>query len=389
MNKLNIKQLEGVLYHILSTNKILEEQGKNPISVEIVGEAGIGKTSLVKQIAAKHNLPFIKLNLAQTEELGDLVGFPIKQYEMSDGNQIEWITEVHVEEYTSKGFHSTGEQRMSYCPPEWIVGQEDGGILLLDDYSRSHPRFIQATMELIENQQYLSWKLPKGWTIILTSNPNNGEYLVTSLDEAQATRYLSFNLQFDINCWAEWAELNSVDNRAINFLLMHSELVTDKVNSRAITNFFNAISTIPHFEQELDLITLIGSGSVGNEFVDLFLQFISQKLDKLPTIEFLMTAEEKTVCDTLKKLLYKNGDENEYQSDIASVLITRLINWLIIGVESKQLPTAQIKQCRERIEAIVKNDLISRDLVHHLVSSLFKNHRNSFKELTRNLEAYL
>ena len=88
---------------------------------------------------------------------------------------------------------------MSYSPPEWISGKEDGGILLLDDWNRADIRFIQAVMELVDRQEYISWKLPKNWHIILTANPDNGDYLVSSIDNAQKTRFISTILQFDLH----------------------------------------------------------------------------------------------------------------------------------------------------------------------------------------------
>ena len=63
-------------------------------------------------------------------------------------------------------------------------------------------RFQQATMTLIETGEYISWKLPKNWTILLSSNPDNGEYLINVMDIAQKTRFISVKLKFDIDCWA-------------------------------------------------------------------------------------------------------------------------------------------------------------------------------------------
>ena len=54
----------------------------------------------------------------------------------------------------------TGKNRMSYCAPEWISDKKEGGILLLDDWNRADMRFIQAVMELVDRQQYISWSLP-------------------------------------------------------------------------------------------------------------------------------------------------------------------------------------------------------------------------------------
>lgn len=241
---LNVNETKTFLKHIISNNRYLQNQNKPPVSVEVVGESGIGKTSTIIQLAEELDLHFVKLNLAQIEELGDLVGFPIRQFELClDDNHI-WVDEHAIEEYTKMGYKFTSKNRMSYCPPEWISGKSTGGILLLDDWNRADIRFIQAVMELIDRQQYISWKLPKDWHIILTSNPDNGEYLVNSIDNAQKTRFISVDLKFDIKCWGEWAENNQIDNRCINFLLKHPELVSDKINSRSITTFFNSISSL-------------------------------------------------------------------------------------------------------------------------------------------------
>ena len=79
---LNIDDLKGFVNHIIQNNRFLQEQGKPPVAVEVVGESGIGKTSTIVELAKENNLNFVKLNLAQIEELGDLVGFPVRQFQM-------------------------------------------------------------------------------------------------------------------------------------------------------------------------------------------------------------------------------------------------------------------------------------------------------------------
>ena len=132
-------------------------------------------------------------------------------------------------------------------------------------------------MELVDRQTYISWTLPKDWHIILTANPDNGDYMVNSVDAAQKTRYITANLKFDIDVWARWAEENEIDTRCINFLLMHPELVTQETNARSISTFFNSISSIKKFEDQLPLIQMIGEGSVGNEFASMFTTFIKRQ----------------------------------------------------------------------------------------------------------------
>jgi hypothetical protein len=42
-------------------------------------------------------------------------------------------------------------------------------------------------MQLIVAQETLSWSLPKGSSVVLTSNPDDGDYMVTAADDAQKT----------------------------------------------------------------------------------------------------------------------------------------------------------------------------------------------------------
>jgi hypothetical protein len=175
---LNIDELKGFVGHIITNNRFLQSQGKLPVAIEVMGESGIGKTSSIIDIAKANNLNFKKLNLSQIEELGDLVGFPVRQFQMYKETKViptsmdlnittahrmnasgeianidnattkkigAWVDELAVNEYLKNGYKMTGKNRMSYCPPEWIADKKDGGILLLDDWNRADKQIIQAT----------------------------------------------------------------------------------------------------------------------------------------------------------------------------------------------------------------------------------------------------
>ena len=376
---INVNELKDFLGHIISNNKFLQEQGKSPVSVEVIGESGIGKTSAIIQLAKEQNLSFVKLNLAQIEEIGDLVGFPIRQFEVEMNNEKTWVDEHAFDEYMKLGYQSTGLNRMSYCPPEWISGKEEGGILLLDDWNRADVRFIQAVMELIDRQQYISWTLPKNWHIILTANPDNGDYLVNSIDNAQKTRFISVNLKFDIDCWGKWAEENDIDGRCINFLLMHPELVTTDVNSRSVSMFFNSISSIKSFDDSLPLIQMIGEGSVGPEFSSLFTMFINNKLDKMISPENIFKQDEKYVMSTLKSLV---GKDSKYRADIASTLSTRIVNYLDLYAKNNPVE----KDTINRISKLVTEEIFTTDICYNMVKSIYNNNMGKFKTMIMDKE---
>jgi hypothetical protein len=381
---LNVNELKQFLNHIIENNRFIQSQGKTPVSIEVIGESGIGKTSAIIQLAEELDLNFIKLNLSQIEEIGDLVGFPIRQFEITNSKETIWVDENSYDGYVKLDYKPTGQNRMSYCPPEWISGKEKGGILLLDDWNRADMRFIQAIMELIDRQQYISWMLPQDWHIILTANPDNGDYLVSSIDNAQKTRFISIQLKYDVDCWAKWAEENHIDGRCINFMLMHPELVTTDINSRSVSMFFNSISSIKSFENSLPLIQMIGEGSVGPEFSSMFNMFINNKLDKMISPQNIIEQDEKYVLNTLKSII---GKDDKYRADIASILSTRIINYL--DFFSKNNPIE--KEIVNRISKIINEKIFTNDICYNMVKLIYNNNPNKFKTMMmdKNLVQYI
>ena len=377
---LNIDELQDFVGHIITNNRHLQAGGKKPVAIEVVGESGIGKTTSIMDMTSKHNLDFVKLNLAQIEELGDLVGFPIKQFQMwteKEGKKIgKWVDEVAVNDHSKLGWQTTGKSQMSYSAPEWIADKKAGGVLLLDDWNRADTRFIQACMELVDRQTYISWTLPKDWHIILTANPDNGDYMVNSTDPAQKTRYITANLKFDINVWARWAEENAMDTRCINFLLMHPELVTQETNARSISTFFNCISSIPKFEDQLPLVQMIGEGSVGNEFASMFTTFINNKLDKLVTPREIVTGD----VEVLGQLRECIGKDDSYRADIASLLATRVANFSVAFSKTDTVT----QKVQERLIKLCTSDYFTDDLKYLVVRTIFNGNKAKFNKMMMN-----
>jgi len=385
---LNVKESKEILKYIFENNRHLQKGGKAPVSIELISDAGIGKTSIVQQIASELGLHFVKLNLAQIEELGDLVGFCLKEFEVCKDDTCSWIPEHALDQYLKAGYTFTNNKRMSYAAPEWIADKPEGGILLLDDAWRADPRFIQACMELISRQEYISWKLPKNWHIVLTNNPNDGEYSVNEIDEAQRTRFISFGLKFDEKCWAEYAESVGIDGRCINFLLLHPEVVIDPTtgqikkgcNPRSMETFFNSISSIEDFAEtkSLGLIQMIGEGCIGPEATSMFTTFIHNKLDKLVTPEFIMSKPFELVTETLQELC---GDlkKGNYRPDIASTLSIRVANYSLNYSKENKIT----KEFIDRVENLVTKHLFGQDLSFKLAVSLYTGDSVKFRELAR------
>lgn len=71
MKEITLGEFSKILNYLLDNNKRLIDNNDTPIAVCLEGEAGIGKTSVVEQIAKSRGMTFAKINLAQIEETGD------------------------------------------------------------------------------------------------------------------------------------------------------------------------------------------------------------------------------------------------------------------------------------------------------------------------------
>ena len=376
--QLNVNELKDFIKHMVNNNQHIQKEGKVPVAVNIEGDAGLGKTSAIMQLGSELQMQVVKLNLSQLEELGDLVGFPVKEFEIQNAEgKSKWINEAQIAAAQKAGFKIVNK-RMSHAAPEWIQGKTEGGFLILDDYTRADARFMQATMEILDRQEYVSWKLPKNWHVILTTNPDNGDYNVTSLDVAQKTRFISVELKYDSDVWAKWAEKANIDGRCINFMLMNPELVTQRVNPRAITTFFNAISSVPKFEDSLPLIQMIGEGSVGADFSSMFTMFINNKLDRIISPVDILTKDEQYVMNSLTNAV---GKDDEFRADISSVIATRVINYSLALADKGAVG----KPIIDRIAKLTTDcDAFTDDLRYYMVKEIVNGNKVKFSQLMMN-----
>lgn len=344
------------------------------------------KTSMVDSIAKELDYNYVKLNLSQLSDPSDLVGWPCKEHYACKDNECAWISAELISEYLKAGWTITEETRMGYAIPMWLKSLDPtkGTILNLDDWNRTTPAIAQAVMEIICRQEYISWKLPKYTTIIMTENPNDGSYNVNDSDEAVMSRYMKFDVRFDIDSWARWAETQELDNRVINFLISYPEIMNENkqhkhpVNARNYVMFGNTISGIKNWEdpKSLAFILQIASGSFlddkDNIIGGLFTTFVANKLDKLISPEDMLLKPWNTIKPQIKKCVYDDNDQ--YRPDVASILHTRLLNYSIYYFEKGGGKTDVVQ---DRLIELIdssedENKLFSEDLIFDIVRTLIK-----------------
>lgn len=352
------------------------------------------KTSLIEQIASEIGANYIKKNLSQMSDPGELCGWPIKEHYVCKNDECRWITAELIESYSKAGWEISEETRMSYAIPEWIksIDPNKPTILNLDDINRSSTTVLAAVMELISRQEYFSWKLPPNSTVVLTANPEGGDFNVTEIDEAIKTRMLNFNIKFDKYDWAKYAEEKGYNNQAINFMLLYGDELIDrskarqsKINARNYTMFINTISSIDDWSKPKNLafILQIASGCFLDEddiVGGLFTTFIANKLDKLPSPEDLINKDWNDIKKTLESQLY---DKDKYRADVASVITTRFINYSLLYLSQSG---SKIDIIIDRILKIVDNEklLLTEDLIFGLIKTLNKYYPGKCSKLLLN-----
>jgi hypothetical protein len=204
---------------------------------------------------------------------------------------------------------------------------------------------------------------------------------VTTLDTAQKTRFININMKFDIDVWAQWAEKDKLDTRAINFLLFNPELITERYNARAFVTFFNAIATIEDFEKNLPMIQMLGEGAIGPEASTLFTAFINNKLDKIVSPKDLIThTNESYVIGLLNDSVNVAGN---FRADISSVIATRVINFCSALADSNKVDQAVINRL---IKLTTDCDGFNDDLKYYIIKELIGNHKVKFAKLLNNIQ---
>lgn len=386
--KKTANQAKNLMRGIIKTNIALAERGKTPLAVELLGEPGVGKTSICRQVADEFGMDFVKLNLSQFDDLGDFVGFPIRSFEMEKDGEKKWIFDNASAGFEKAGWNFTGLTRTENCPPAWLAGKQKPIMLLLDDWTRAQPRFQQAMMELIHCQTYGDNTLPKGSTILLTSNPDNGDNKVNPIDSAMRTRFGTIEVGFDVKEWAEWAEFNEIDGRCINFFLMNPEVYNPNAqlgdsegkrsNPRSITMFFESLSLLENFDtpENRDIISEYGDMYVNTYVSGIFLRFISEGLDKLSSPEEILEGNFEQVVDKLKHDFCPN---KQFMASIASVVAFRIENFIKKMASEGKVQEAWVDRIGDLIKLEDKN-LFPKDIRFDIAKSVFSSDKNAFKK---------
>lgn len=368
--------LQKFLEREMAMNRFNFEHGRRRRVPCIWGAPGIGKTDVVKAFEKKGYV--VKhVPLAQFEEMGDLNGIPQEYQDKESG---EWMTRT--------------------CPPEWAPELARDGekvILLADDFNRSDPRILKGTMQLIQDYGLVSWQLNQpDWHIIATANPEGGLNDVTPLDPAQVSRFTHITLKVEgedgVRAWAEWANDNEVDERAITFLLQNPGMLfggTDRRNPRTWTQAFDVMRLIPDAgpgkpipKEQAEMMQLHIEACVDRDAANAFAVFMTKGIMELVEPELILNDLEH-VMPKLKALSGENG--KKARVDCLFAIFERLFLYIKSNRFAVEAGKEETRKQGANFCRLMASDLYGKDMRWAIVRRLLHCDSEETKQKTRTL----
>lgn len=256
--------------------KLIEQN----VAVFLWGAPGIGKSSIVKQIAQEKEIGFIDLRLALMDPT-DLKGIPFYD---KDAHQALW------------------------APPSFLP-REGEGILFLDELNSAPPSVQASAYQLILDRKIGEYELPQGWSIVAAGNREGDKGVTYKMGAPLANRFVHFEMQIGVDDWCDWAYKNKIDESIIGYISYKNEhLFTfdakDLQKSFATPRSWEYVDKI--LKSNLDEMLLLESlsGAVSKEVAVGFLGFkkVHAKLPDLAKILGTGSGEYADEVDVLYAL---------------------------------------------------------------------------------------
>ena len=259
----------------------------------VVGESGIGKTALAKQLAKDNNwgLVVVDGNLLKEGEIGGLPTIQSYISVDSDGRKIEKKTTVYavhtklreIDEEISKGK---------------IV------LLFIDEINRCEHTVQQELMNLILNREINGYKLNDNVKILAAMNPSSKygsdfDYQVVDMDAAQENRFVWLNMEPDYTQWLSWAMDSGIEQKVIEFISTFPEYL-HKINEddvRATPRSYERVSKAYKIYKEnkesipRNVFLNVIKGNVGKVIGEEFVNFVESDYNLLISYEDIFSKE--------------------------------------------------------------------------------------------------
>lgn len=156
----------------------------------IWGHRGMGKSSLVHQIAVENGWGFIDLRCSQLEA-SDVRGLPnpgedgrthyLPPADMPVGDMT--LTEIEAELGEVPKDSDIEAERQYYIKLQEMQRRFQRGILFIDEVNRAQDDVLQAVFQLVLDRRVGQYVLPPGWCVVAAGNFMEG-YMVSGFNDA-------------------------------------------------------------------------------------------------------------------------------------------------------------------------------------------------------------
>lgn len=257
-------------------SKVLPVYYGKSIPVMVHGTMGIGKSSIIKQVA-KGIAKDIKLGFIEGEPDGeDKFGFidvRISQLEPSDLRGLPDIRGSNEEAVTK------------WITPNWLPkNPKSKGILFFDELNLAPPSIQASAYQLVLDRRIGDYKLPDGWVIMSAGNTSSDKANVYDLPAPLANRFTHLDLQVPSKDeWVNWALKNDIDANILSFLSFKPSYLykfdrNNKDKAFATPRSWEYVSKLIKDVNTLEEKEILIASAVGNAIAVEFMAFI--KLQK-------------------------------------------------------------------------------------------------------------
>jgi len=247
------------------------------VAVFLWGAPGIGKSSIVKQIAEQKNIGFIDLRLALMDPT-DLKGIPFYD---KDAHQALW------------------------APPAFLP-RDGEGILFLDELNSAPPSVQASAYQLILDRRVGEYELPDGWAIIAAGNREGDKGVTYKMASPLANRFVHFEMDISVEDWCDWAYKNQIDESIIGYISYKNEhlFTFDPKNMQkafATPRSWEYVDQILKSEVDDNLLLESLSGAVSKEVAIGYLSF-KKVQSRLPNIDQIIESGSGEYSDEVDVL---------------------------------------------------------------------------------------
>ncbi len=245
--------------------KVIKKLIDQKLPVFIWGAPGIGKSSIVKQIASQQGLEFLDLRLSLLDPT-DLKGIPFFN---ADTNEGVWA-------------------KPSFLPSD----PDSKGILFLDEINTAPPAVQASAYQLILDRKVGEYELPQGWSIIAAGNRENDRGVVYKMPPPLANRFVHFEMEVDFADWKTWAFQAGIESSIIAYLAYDKSMLftfdaTSNEKSFATPRSWEYVDSIVKSGIKADLILDSISGAVGREAAVGYTSF-KKVMKELPDLKSIL-----------------------------------------------------------------------------------------------------